>query len=76
MGNIGANLSTHPRTQISTLQFAIHIVPFSKISGVGSNKFRVNAYQPRYGKHRWQSVNASAHSDQHLAVRYTSSSSL
>ena len=33
MGNIGANLSTHPRTQISTLQFAIHIVPFSKISG-------------------------------------------
>ena len=33
MGNIGGNQSTHPRTLISTLQFAIHLVPLSKISG-------------------------------------------
>ena len=30
VNNICANQSTHPRTLFSTLQFAIHIVPFSK----------------------------------------------
>ena len=31
--NIGANRPTHPRILISTLQFAIHLVSLSKISG-------------------------------------------
>ena len=45
VNNIGANQSTHPRTLISTLQFAIHIVPFSKLSGKDQNNIATTEAQ-------------------------------
>ena len=75
--NIGAKQSTHPRTLISTLQFAKPLVSLSKISCKDqvnvkymhtSHDMRNPALLFTSKQKRHRSAYASAHSDQHLIV--------